>query len=147
MQNITICHSINLWTLRASSIPFSCLWKGDNSLNPTLEKSTPPYNGNPTLIFEKSQPHRQRGDSKISQPHPALRGGCTLCKCTRKFFRQGNYAPPTIRECAKFIWGPGRVYRQGGRHFFWDKKRGARTFFQKKIGGQVVFSSWKKGGT
>ena len=53
----------------------------------------------------------------------------------------------TIRERAKFIWIPGRVYRQRGRHFFWKKKWGARTFFQQKKGGQVVFSSWKKGAT
>ena len=76
--------------------------------------------------------------------------------CCKKILKYGDikwstslkaWSFPILRDRASFSWGPGRVYRQGGRHFFWDKKRGARTFFQKKIGGQVVFSSWKKGGT
>ena len=52
--------------------------------SPPLKKTTPPYNGNPTLIFEKSQPHRQLGNSKIFQPHPGPRGGA----------HYGNPKPP-----------------------------------------------------
>ena len=47
--------------------------------NPTLRKCTPPWNSNPTLIFEKI-PTTQillwlLLIWKISQPHPGIRGG------------------------------------------------------------------------
>ena len=44
-----------------------------------------------------------------------------------------------LREGAKFMGNPGRVYLQGGRPFFGKKKKGARTFFRQKKGGQVLF--------
>ena len=52
-----------------------------------------------------------------------------------------------IREGAKFMGNLGRVYLQGGRHFFGKKKKGERTFFRHKKGGQVFFYLEKRGAT
>ena len=52
-----------------------------------------------------------------------------------------------LREGAKFIGNPGRVYLKGGRHFFGKKKKGARTFFRQKKGGKFFFYLEKRGAT
>ena len=61
MQNITICHSINLWTLRASLIPFSFLWKGDNTNKPTLEWQPHPTMATPPWFLEYPNPRVKEG--------------------------------------------------------------------------------------
>ena len=50
-----------------------------------------------------------------------------------------------LRECAKFIWGPGRVYRQGADTFF-EEKKGGKNFFSEKNRGAGRFFILKKGG-
>ena len=50
-----------------------------------------------------------------------------------------------VRECPKFMGNPGRVYRQGGKDFFQEKKGGQKLFFGGKKGASF-FSRAKKGG-
>ena len=61
-----------------------------------------------------------------------------------------------VRERAKFMRNPGRVYRQGaqtfferekrGRRFIWGEKKGTKIFFGRKKRGQGLFLKEKKGG-
>ena len=49
------------------------------------------------------------------------------------------------RDGSKFMGNPGRDNRQGGKHFFGRKKKGAGTFFAIKKGGKYFFLEKIKG--
>ena len=88
-------------------------------------------------------------------------GGLKRCNFSRirdfrkrkSLFIRNNHL---VRERPKFIGYPGRVYRQGAATFFQrkkggdeifsTKKKGATSFFQRKKRGRRVFFSEKIGG-
>ena len=51
-----------------------------------------------------------------------------------------------LRERSKFTGNPGRVFRGEGQDFFYERKKGASTFFDLKKGGHKLFFHEKKGG-
>ena len=51
---------------------------------------------------------------------------------------------PNIRDGSKFMGYPGRDHRQGAKTFF-EKKLGGADFFQEKLGGADFFSEKNRG--
>ena len=58
---------------------------------------------------------------------------------------ESHFIHRRLREGAKFVRNPGRVYRQGAETFFESKKEGLRFFGGEKKGGKDFFGEEKKG--
>ena len=75
--------NFEIWLSEMPQMDSNCLYgKGQQphpemkgGPNPTEEKSIPPCNGNPTLIFENFQPHKVRRYWKIQLAPPLELGG------------------------------------------------------------------------